>query len=78
VLVPDSDAEAAAVGGGNEEKEGQPVEGLVIKAPTRAPADNAKTPGEVPNTGLGGLELVLTAVGLTAVLLIARRMRTSS
>jgi hypothetical protein len=78
VLIPGDNAEAAAVGGGDVEKEGQPVDGPVIKAPTRAPAGNATTPSEVPNTGLGGLELILVAVGLTAVLLVARRMRTSS
>jgi hypothetical protein len=50
-------------------------------SPTRTPvsgAAGAGTTNVVPETGIGGLEAVLIAVGLTAVLFIVRRLRTSS
>lgn len=49
--------------------------------PTRTPVGGAAEAGVtnvVPETGIGGLEAVLIAMGLTAVLFVARRLRTSS
>jgi hypothetical protein len=49
--------------------------------PTRTPVPGAAEAGVsnvVPETGIGGLEAVLIAVGLTVVLFVARRLRTSS
>ena len=49
--------------------------------PTRTPVGGAAEAGVtnvVPETGIGGLEAVLIAVGLTAVLFVARRLRTSA
>lgn len=49
--------------------------------PTRTPVAGAAVAGTrevVPETGLGGAEAVLIALGLTAVLFIARRLRLSS
>jgi hypothetical protein len=50
-------------------------------SPTRTPVAGAAQAGVtnvVPETGIGGLEAILIAVGLTAVLFVARRLRTSS
>jgi hypothetical protein len=88
VLV--ANGEAASVGGGsngvdnaesnNAADNGEQTEGPILKpAATRAPSgDGGATPGEVPNTGLGGLDAALIAVALVAVLFIARRMRMST
>ncbi|MCL4298270.1 MAG: hypothetical protein KJ077_21215 [Anaerolineae bacterium] len=49
-------------------------------SPTRTPAAVAAAPAGtavVPETGFGGLEAVFIAVGLAAVLFIARRLRMS-
>jgi hypothetical protein len=48
-------------------------------SPTRTPAPGAAPAGTtvVPETGFGGLEAALIAVGLAAVLFIARRLRMS-
>lgn len=47
--------------------------------PTWTPALEASVAAEesTPDTGIGGLEMVLIAVGLVGVLFIARRLRTS-
>lgn len=49
--------------------------------PTRTPVGGAAEAGVtnvVPETGIGGLEAILIAAGLTAVLFVARRLRTSA
>ncbi|MGC8878605.1 MAG: hypothetical protein ACP5R2_05225 [Anaerolineae bacterium] len=50
-----------------------------ISAPTWTPALEASVAAEesTPDTGIGGIEMVLIAVGLVGVLFIARRLRTS-
>jgi hypothetical protein len=86
VLV--SGGEAASVGGSentgntpeqNNADQGAQTEGPILKpGATRAPSGGTSggaTPGEVPNTGLGGLDAALIALALLAVLFIARRMR---
>jgi cytoskeletal protein RodZ len=48
--------------------------------PTRTPVPGATEAGStdvVPETGIGGLEAILIALGLTAVLLVTRRLRTA-
>lgn len=82
VLAPGG--EAASVGGGtnqgdnaekNNANQGEQTEGPILKpASTRSPTEGA-TPGEVPKTGLGGLNAILITLALVAVLFIARRMR---
>lgn len=72
--------EEGATGG---ETAGAPREATATSKPwpTRTPVGGAAEAGVtnvVPETGIGGLEAVLIAVGLTAVLFIARRLRTSS
>ena len=50
-------------------------------SPTRTPVAGAAEAGAtnvVPETGVGGLEAILIAVGLTGVLFVARRLRTAS
>jgi hypothetical protein len=64
--------EAAAAKGAAQGSPTPPV------SATRTPAPGAAKAGAtevVPETGLGGLEIVLLAVGLTAVLLVARKLR---
>ena len=76
--------EEAAVGGnnGSEDAGGQTSIGLPL--PTKTPIAGASTagasekPDTVPETGLGGLEIILIAVGLAIVLFVARRMRMSA
>ncbi|MBN1217867.1 MAG: hypothetical protein JXM69_02975 [Anaerolineae bacterium] len=74
VVIP-GDGQEAAVGGGQGESSSGPK-----LPPTRTPAPKAEEAGVtvVPETGLGGLEIVLIAVGLIAVFFIARRMRMAS
>jgi hypothetical protein len=50
------------------------------EVPTPTPTSTPMPPGEssTPDTGIGGLEAVLIAVGLVGVVLIARRLRRSS
>jgi hypothetical protein len=81
--------EAASVGGDSGSTadtpeqttadQGAETEGPILRpAATRAPSggnSGGSTPGEVPNTGLGGLDAALIALLLLAVLFIARRMR---
>ncbi len=79
VLVPGSaSGQEAAAGGKKPEAEGQTTP-LFKPTPTRTPAPGAQPAGStvVPETGIGGLEAVLIAVGLAAVLFIARRLRMS-
>jgi hypothetical protein len=76
VLIPGK-AEEAAAAGKKEQQEQQPV--LTLKA-TNTPvpkAGPAATQQQIPQTGFGGLEIALIAVGLAAVLFIARRLRTT-
>lgn len=50
-------------------------------SPTRTPVPGAAQAGAtnvVPETGVGGLEAILIAVGLTAVVFVARKLRTAS
>ena len=50
-------------------------------SPTRTPVGGASGAGAnnvVPETGIGGLEAVLIAIGLTGVLFVARRLRTAA
>lgn len=67
--------EAAAVNK-QQQQQGSPTPKLIL---TRTPVPAAKPAGSqvVPETGFGGLEAVLIAVGLAAVLFIARRLRMS-
>jgi hypothetical protein len=71
VLAPGNGQEAAA-----SKQESSPTPKPL---PTRAPVPSGATAGTavVPETGFGGLEAVLIAVGLAAVLFIARRLRMS-
>jgi hypothetical protein len=76
VLAPgggNATGEQAAVGNNNG---GQPAQGVTLPKPTPNRPETG-TPGAVPQTGLGALEAVLIAVGLVAVLFIARRLRMS-
>ncbi len=43
--------------------------------PVGTPAGGGDTPQEVPDTGVGGFGIALIALGLTAVLVVSRRMR---
>jgi hypothetical protein len=76
VLIPGSaNGQEAAAGGQKPEAQTTP---LFKPTPTRTPAPGAKPANTVvPETGIGGLEAVLIAVGLAAVLFIARRLRMS-
>lgn len=77
VLVPGSaNGQEAAAGGKKPETEGPTTP---LFKPTRTPAPGAQPAGNtvVPETGIGGLEAVLIAVGLAAVLFVARRLRMS-
>ncbi|MBN1993274.1 MAG: hypothetical protein JW953_11290 [Anaerolineae bacterium] len=71
VISPGS-GEEAAVGGGQAKNTPAPQ-----PSPTRTPLPAAETASTtvVPETGAGGLELVLAAAGLIAVFFIARRLR---
>ena len=76
--------EAAAVGNSgaaNNDREDGAV-GLPLPSKTTADgagaAEAAETPDTVPETGLGGLEIILIAVGLVLVLLVTRRMRSTA
>ncbi|MFN8454511.1 MAG: hypothetical protein U0401_07525 [Anaerolineae bacterium] len=73
VLAPGSAQEAAA--GGNKPQPQSTLPALKPAAtkapPTPAPAKNAA----MPNTGFGGFEAVLVAMGLVGVLFVVRRLR---
>jgi hypothetical protein len=68
-------AEEAAVSSGQGQDNPTPN-----PSPTRTPVPSGETAGVavVPETGLGGLEIVLIATGLIAVFFIARRLRMAS
>ena len=67
----------AAVGGSGGEAQG--VSGIPLPDNNGVPgAGGAQVPSTVPDTGLGGLEAVLIALGLAGVLFVARRMRMST
>ena len=78
VVVGKSDSgEAAASSKGSAQ--GSPTPKIQL-LPNRTPAPDAAAPGTsnvVPETGIGGLEAVLIAIGLTGVLFVARRLRTA-
>ena len=60
-------------GGGAGGGDDPPV--AATKAPTAVPTVAPSPATEVPNTGFGGFELGLIALGLVGVLLITRRLR---
>lgn len=71
----------AAVGGqdNNGDTKNGPIN--LLPTPIRTPvagAEEAGLPDQVPETGLGALEMVLIAAGLVFVLFFARRMRATS
>ena len=76
--------ELAAAGstGVNNNDQGEGAIGLPLPEKTTADgggaAAAAETPETVPETGLGGLEIILIAVGLVLVLLVTRRMRSTA
>lgn len=75
VLGPDSNKGQEAAVGNKQENTPTPK-----PAPTRTPAPSGAPAGAttvVPETGFGGFEAALIAVGLAAVLFIARRLRMS-
>jgi hypothetical protein len=71
--------EAAVGGGGNDDT---PKVELPLPASTpgvgQSSASPAETPETVPETGLGGLEIFLIAMGLVSVVFVARRMRSTA
>ena len=73
--------EEASVGGTGGNGSGEDKSINILPTPIQTPVPGAAAaglPDQVPETGLGALELVLIAVGLIAVLFIARRMRMSA
>ena len=70
----------AAVGGTNGGGgAAQEVSGVPLPDKNGVPgAGVAQVPGTVPDTGFGGMEAVLIALGLAGVLFVARRMRMSA
>lgn len=75
VLVPGSEKGQEAAVGNKQETSPTPK-----PSPTRTPVPNGAPAGAttvVPETGFGGFEAALIAVGLAAVLFIARRLRMS-
>ncbi|RMF03730.1 MAG: hypothetical protein D6768_05190 [Chloroflexi bacterium] len=75
-----AEGEVAAVGSVGTGKNQEGPKGLPLP---NQPGKNgntatAETPSEVPDTGLGGIEAVLIAIGLAVVLFVARRMRMST
>jgi hypothetical protein len=77
VVNPNVKGEEAAVGNGQGQDSNTPGP---QPTPTRTPVPKAEEAGVtvVPETGVGGLEIVLIAVGLIAVFFIARRLRMAS
>ena len=76
--------EEAAVGSTGAKSSGQQEGAVGLPLPDKTTAGGtgtagaAETPETVPETGLGGLEIILIAVGLVLVLLVARRMRSTT
>ncbi len=73
VIAKGSGGETAAAGSQQKTPTPKPT-----RTPTPVPAAEPAGATTVPETGLGGLEAVLIALGLTAVLFVARRLRTAS
>ncbi|RME79844.1 MAG: hypothetical protein D6784_00065 [Chloroflexi bacterium] len=73
VIAKGSGGETAAAGSQQKTPTPKPT-----RTPTPVPAAEPAGAATVPETGLGGLEAVLIALGLTAVLFVARRLRTAS
>ena len=73
VVDPNAKGEEAAVSSGQANPTANP-------SPTRTPVPQAEEAGVtvVPETGLGGLEIVLISVGLIGVFFVARRLRMAS
>lgn len=71
-VINPSSGQEAAIGGQTQKQAPTPK-----PAPTKRAAAAAQPAGTavVPETGVGGLEIVLAAVGLIAVFFIARRLR---
>lgn len=82
VLVPGGQEAASGSGGGNGGNNGQAAQNqpTAQPSPTRTPVPGGAAAGKpvVPETGIGGLQAVLIAVGLAGVLFIARRLRMSA
>lgn len=72
-----AEGEVAAVGSVGTGKNQEGPKGLPLPNQPGKNGSTAETPSEVPDTGLGGLEAVLIAIGLAVVLFVARRMRMS-
>jgi len=73
--------EEAAVGNTGSKSSDQQDGSVGLPLPNKTAADGsaaAETPETVPETGLGGLEIILIAFGLALVLLVARRMRSTT
>jgi hypothetical protein len=77
VVDPNAKGEEAAVGNDRGQAQDTPSP---KPSPTRTPVPGAEGAGVtvVPETGVGGLEIVLIAAGLIAVFFIARRLRMAS
>lgn len=73
-----AEGEVAAVGSVGTGKNQEGPKGLPLPNQPGKNGNTANTPSEVPDTGLGGLEAVLIAIGLAVVLFVARRMRMSA
>jgi hypothetical protein len=76
VVDPQAGGEEVAIGNGGQ---GQNTP-FPQPSPTRTPVPSGEEAGVtvVPETGLGGLEIVLLATGLIAVFFVARRLRMAS
>ncbi len=73
VLVPGSAQEAAA--GSGKPQAGSTLPALKPAATKAPPTPAAPKNAVVPNTGFGGFEAVLVALGLVGVLFVVRRLR---
>jgi hypothetical protein len=79
VLAPGKAGEEAAAGN-NKQQQQQPLQqksATPKPANTPVPKAGPAATQQIPQTGFGGLEIGLIAVGLAAVLFIARRLRMS-
>ena len=77
VVDPHASGEEVAVGNDRGQAQNSPTP---KSSPTRTPVPSGEEAGVavVPETGLGGLEIVLVAAGLIAVFFVARRLRMAS
>ncbi len=74
-------SQGGSQGGGDGVAAGTPVAAESASTSTATAVVPVGTPvgsAEVPDTGFGGLELALIAIGLVAVLFVARRLRRQS